>query len=59
VLPRLRAALLATWCTTFSDTESGLSQVRRLGLRRETEAAVRAAELPNTPGDFPWTHTFR
>lgn len=25
-------------------------QVRRLGLQRETEAAVRAAELPNTPG---------
>lgn len=25
-------------------------QVRRLGLQRDTEAAVRAAELPNTPG---------
>ena len=34
-----------------SDTDGGLWQVRRLGLRRETEAAVRAAELPKTPGD--------
>jgi hypothetical protein len=34
-----------------SDTDGGLWQVRRLGLRRETEAAVRAAELPKTPGN--------
>lgn len=33
------------------SSDDGLSQVRRLGLRHETEAAVRAAELPKTPGD--------